>query len=105
MKEITAKQLQKKLENKEEFQLIDIREEHELDICTLNGEHIPMDQILSNVERIRKDVPVIIHCKGGDRAKAVVYTLESRFGMDNIYNLKGGIIAYATEVDQRIEIY
>jgi co-chaperonin GroES (HSP10) len=42
MKEVTVKELKAMIDNKEDFQLIDVREEHEFDICNLDGKLIPM---------------------------------------------------------------
>ncbi|MFM2206723.1 MAG: hypothetical protein RL213_698 [Bacteroidota bacterium] len=105
MKEITVQELKSKIDNKEDFQLIDVREELEYDICNLNGELIPMGSIMDQVERISKDKPVIFHCKAGARSAAVVNELERRFGYTNLYNLKGGIGAYAREIDPSIPMY
>ncbi|MFM2136439.1 MAG: hypothetical protein RL021_1839 [Bacteroidota bacterium] len=105
MKEITVQELKAKLDNKEDIQLIDVREELEYDICNINGELIPMGTILENADRIAKDKPVIVHCKAGGRSAAVVNELERRFGFTNLYNLKGGISAYSREIDPSIPLY
>lgn len=105
MKEITVQELKAKIDNKEDFQLIDVREELEYDICNLNGELIPMGTILDQADRISKDKPVIVHCKAGGRSAAVVNELERRFGYTNLYNLKGGISAYSREIDPSIPQY
>lgn len=105
MKEISPVELQKMREENIAHQLIDVREIHERDICCIHGEHIPMDEILDRVAEIRKDVPVIIHCRSGARAEAVVLTLEKKFKFSNLYNLSGGILAYAEEVDHSLEQY
>ena len=89
----------------ETFQLIDVREPHEFDICNLNGELIPLGEVVTEAERIRKDIPVIIHCRSGARSAAAVNELEKRFGYDNLYNLKGGILAYAKEIDNSLATY
>ncbi len=99
MKEITVQELKQKIDNNEDFQLIDVREEHEYDICNLNGELIPMGIVLENVDRISRDKQVIIHCRSGKRSGAVVNELEKKFGFTNLYNLKGGIAAYGQEID------
>lgn len=104
MREITVQELKSKLDNKEDFQLIDVREEHEFDICNLNGELIPMGTILSELDRISKSKPVVIHCKSGGRSGVIVNELEKR-GYTNVYNLKGGILAYAREIDHSIPTY
>ena len=105
MKEITVQELKLKIDNKEDFQLIDVREEHEYEICNLNGELIPMGTVMDHVDSISKDKPVIVHCKSGRRSAAIVMELEKRFGYTNLYNLKGGILAYANEVDTSLTVY
>lgn len=93
------------LDNKENFQLIDVREEHEFEICNLNGQLIPMGEIPDNVEKISKDKPVVIHCRSGARSGNVVQYLESNFGFTNLYNLKGGILAWADQIDTSMPKY
>lgn len=105
MKEITVEELKEKMDRNENFQLIDVRESYEYEICNLNGELIPMSTVLDNMERIAKDKPVIIHCKSGGRSGVIVMELERRFGMTNLYNLKGGILAYSRNIDPSIPTY
>lgn len=105
MKEITPAELKAKIENKENFQLIDIREPYEYDIANLQGELIPMGDIMSNVEKISREKTVIIHCRSGKRSAAVIDALEREFGFTNLYNLKGGILAYADQVDNSLTKY
>ena len=104
MKEITVQEFKKKLDNSEEFQLIDVREPFEYEICNLSGELIPMGIILSETEKISKDKTVIIHCKSGGRSGAIVNELE-KAGYTNLYNLKGVILAYAREIDPTMTTY
>jgi rhodanese-related sulfurtransferase len=104
MKEITASELKKKIDNHEEFQLIDVREEHEFERGNINGELIPMGSIIDRSDEISKDKTVIVYCRSGARSAAVINELEKRFGFDNLYNLKGGILAYAKEIDPSIQI-
>ncbi len=105
MKEITVQQLKEKLDSKEDIQIIDVREEYEFDIANLGGELIPLATVLENADRISKNKPVIVHCKGGVRSATAIMNLESRFGFTNLYNLKGGILAYAKEIDQSLQTY
>lgn len=105
MKEKTVLELKHMLDAGETFQLIDVRERHEYEICHIHGELIPLGNIVSAVENIRKDIPVIIHCRSGARSAAAVNELEQRFGFTNLYNLKGGIIAYSREIDSSIPVY
>ncbi|REJ83507.1 MAG: rhodanese-like domain-containing protein [Bacteroidetes bacterium] len=105
MKEITVQELKSKIDNKEDFQLIDVREEFEFEICNLNGELIPMGGIFEQVDKISKDKPVIIHCKSGGRSGVVVAELERRHGFTNLYNLKGGILEFAKQIDPSLNTY
>lgn len=102
MKEKTVSELKQMRDDGVDFQLIDVREEHEFDMCNLEGELIPLGSLLTDIDKIRKDVPVIVHCRSGSRSAAAINELEKRFGYDNLYNLKGGIMAYSKEIDPTI---
>ena len=91
-------------DNKEDFQLIDVREPHEYEASNLSGELIPMHDLVKNTDRVSRDKKVVIHCRSGSRSGMVIQTLEKQFGFDNLYNLKGGILAYAKEIDSTINV-
>jgi rhodanese-related sulfurtransferase len=105
MKNITAAELKGKIDKKEPVQIIDVREEYELDICSLGGKHIPLEQILESADQIRRDIPVVVHCRAGSRAAAAILSLENNYQFDNLLNLEGGIIAWAESVDPKMEKY
>lgn len=104
MKEISVAELKKLKDNKVDFQLIDVREEHELEICEIGGTHIAMGEVMDNLDKISKDKQVVIHCRSGARSGAICQALEAN-GYNNVYNLKGGIIAWSTEIDPSITKY
>lgn len=99
MKEITSNELKQLINDKKDFQLIDVREEYEFDEANINGELIPMGDIMDNLEKISKDKQVIIHCRSGKRSAGVINALESQHGFTNLYNLTGGILAYLEETN------
>lgn len=99
MKEITPAELKSLREGRTVYQLIDVREPYEAEICSIGGTLIPMGEIVDRIAEIRRDVPVILHCKSGNRSKAVIQALESRYGFSDLLNLNGGIAAYAAEVE------
>jgi len=105
MKSVTVQELKKMIEEKDEFQLIDVREPFENEICSLNGVLIPMAQIEDRKSEINKDKKVIIHCRSGARSGNAIGFLESNYGFDNLYNLSGGILAWAKEIDPEMETY
>ena len=96
--------MKQKIDSKEDFQLIDVREKHEYDFVNLGAELIPLNSVLDNVEKFSRDKQVIIHCKGGVRSAKAIQALEEK-GFINLYNLKGGIVAYAKEVDESLPVY
>lgn len=102
--EISVQELKNKMDNDEDFQLIDVREQQEFDYVNINGELIPLATILENQEKISKTKPVIIHCKSGVRSAKAIALLEQN-GFTNLYNLKGGILAYVKEIDTQLPLY
>ena len=62
MKEVSVGELKKMMDSDEDFQLIDVREEHEVDIASIGGELIPMGDIIDNLDKISKDRKVVIYC-------------------------------------------
>jgi|ERR1035437_102897 adenylyltransferase/sulfurtransferase len=104
MKEISVKELKEMMDKKEDFQLIDVREAYEYENANLGGELIPLATITYEADRISKDKKVVIHCKSGGRSGVAVMQLESKLGYTNLYNLKGGIMAYAREIDPALNV-
>lgn len=105
MKQIDVHALNELRHANQPHQLIDVREIHEVELCSIGGNHIPMGEILNRHEELRRDVPVIIHCRSGQRSQAVVTALENNFDYTNLHNLTGGIIAWVREIDPSLEAY
>ncbi len=105
MKEVTVQELKQLKDSNADFQLIDVREPHEYDICDIGGELIPMADIPNHVDQIAKDKQVIIHCRSGKRSGDILLWLEKNHNLENLYNLKGGILAWAKEIDPSMPTY
>lgn len=105
MKEVTVQELKRMRDNNESFQLIDVREPHEADIASIGGELIPMGTIVGEPRKIATDKPVIVHCRSGARSATVIIALEKQYGLTNLFNLKGGILAWAKEIDPSVATY
>lgn len=105
MKEITVEELKEMQDSGEDFQLIDVREPHEYDFANLGGELIPLATVLDHADEISRDKKVVIHCRSGARSGTAVKQLEQKFGFTNLYNLKGGILAYSDRIDPDIPKY
>ncbi len=105
MKEVTVQELKELMDSNADFQLIDVREPHEYDICNLNGELIPMSDVPNSVDKIARDKKVVIHCRSGKRSGDMLLWLEKNHGFTNLYNLKGGVLAWAREIDPEFPTY
>ena len=105
MKEITVQDLKTKMDNQDDFQLIDVREQNEREFTNIGGDHIPMGSVMQSLDQIDKEKEVVIYCRSGSRSGQVVNFLEANHSFKNLYNLKGGILAWADEVDSNIKKY
>lgn len=105
MKEITVQELKKWKEDQKDFQLIDVRESYEWEIANLEAELIQLGTLPQQLEKIKKDIPVVIHCRSGSRSASAIQFLQDQHGYTNLYNLKGGILAWAKDIDSSMETY
>lgn len=105
LKEITARELYDLQVKGEPIQVIDVREPHEYQISNIGGELIPLATVADNADSISRDKIVIVHCKVGGRSAKAIRELEEKFGYTNLYNLKGGILAYIDEVNPELTKY
>ncbi len=105
LREITARELYDWQVRGEKFQLIDVREPHEYDIVNIGGELIPLATVAANADNIARDKNVVVHCKMGGRSAKAIKELEEKFGFTNLYNLKGGVLAYIDEVNPALTKY
>jgi rhodanese-related sulfurtransferase len=105
IRQLSARELSDKLAGPARPVVLDVREPWELAVChlpeTLN---IPMGQLPARVQELPKDAEIVVMCHYGVRSQHVALFLQSQ-GFDRLYNLKGGIAAWASEVDPKIPTY
>ncbi len=94
MKEISVEEFYKMRQERADFQLIDVREPYEYEESNLGGLLIPLSDLEDSTELIAKDKTVIVHCRSGVRSAQAIFFLE-KLGFENLFNLSGGIMAYA----------
>ena len=105
VKEISVSDLHEWQENHTDFQLIDVREPYEYEIANLHGELIPLAEVETAIDKIASDKNVVLHCRSGVRSAKAIAALEKKYGFKNLYNLKGGILAWANEIDPTMAKY
>lgn len=101
---ITVKELQQLMEAKENIQVIDVREDFEVEQASFGAHHIPMGEVVERLDEIAKDKQVIVHCRSGKRSANVIQLLQSQFDFTNLYNLEGGILAWKQEIDPSLQV-
>jgi len=105
MQEISVTELKTMTDEGKDFQLIDVREKNEFDLADIGGELIPLGAVADNVARFAKDKPVIVHCRSGKRSATAIDYLEKNHGFTNLFNLKGGYLAWVDEIDDSLPKY
>ena len=87
------------------IQFLDVREPEEVEIGHISGTlHIPLNFIPNSLEKIPKDVTLIVYCHHGMRSMKAVEYLKAK-GFDNVVNLAGGIHEWSTKIDPTIPTY
>ena len=94
MHSITAATLKQKIENKEDLQLVDVREPAEHSEFNIGGELIPLAGIVQQIGKISTDKPVILYCRKGIRSQIAIQRLQEKFPFSNLINLIGGTEAW-----------
>ena len=102
--EITARELKERLDRGEDVFILDVREPHEYQICNLKGHLIPLGELPKRVHELDSAREIVAHCKSGKRSAQAVDFLRQA-GFRKIYNLRGGILSWSTEVDASVPRY
>jgi molybdopterin/thiamine biosynthesis adenylyltransferase/rhodanese-related sulfurtransferase len=102
--EITVKELRQKLDNRENINVLDVREPHEYEVANIGARLIPLGELPERLVELDQDENFAIHCKTGGRSARAVQLLQSA-GFQNVYNVKGGINAWSEEIDPSVPKY
>ncbi len=103
--DITATELAERLRDGGRLRLIDVREPHELAISALPGaNNIPLGALASRLPELDSADEMVVFCKAGTRSARALELLASA-GFKKVKNLKGGINAWAKEVDPEMAVY
>jgi len=101
---ISVEELKQKLDAKADIFILDVREPHEYQICHLNGYLIPVGDLPKRVHELDSSREIIAHCRSGVRSARAVNFLR-RSGFRKVYNLSGGILAWADKIDPKMPKY
>ena len=102
--EITPREVKARLDRGDDIFILDVREPHEYQICNLRGYLIPLGELPRRAHELDSSRDIVAHCRSGKRSAEAVEFLR-KAGFRKIWNLKGGILAWADEVDPSLPKY
>jgi adenylyltransferase/sulfurtransferase len=102
---IGVRELKQKIDGNGRFAIIDVRELFEYEIARIEGSKlIPLGELPARFDELQQDEEIILVCKSGTRSAHAAQLLHAA-GFTRAYNLKGGIDAWADEIDPAMQRY
>ena len=102
---VSVTELKRKLDAKENFQLVDVREPMEYEIANIDGAKlIPLGELPDRMSELSRDRLTIVHCHSGQRSAQAVRIMRDA-GFTNVFNLDGGIARWSDEIDSDVAQY
>jgi adenylyltransferase/sulfurtransferase len=102
--QLTVKELKRRIDLGEALFILDVREPSEYQIANIGATLIPLNDVPKRLAEIPRDREIIVHCKAGVRSQRVAEYL-SKAGYAQVTNLTGGILAWAEEIDPKMQKY
>jgi sulfur-carrier protein adenylyltransferase/sulfurtransferase len=103
--EMSPHELKRKMDAREPFALIDVREPFEYEIARIDGAKlIPLGEITERLDELDGEQPIVVHCHSGQRSAQAVQLLQQN-GFIKVYNLEGGIDAWSDQIDPNVAKY
>ena len=104
MNELTVEELKEKMDQQEDFVLLDVREPHEFEYSSIDGSTlIPLGDLEDHLESLDKEKVYVVHCRSGKRSASAVNIMTS-YGFSDVSNLVGGILSWAAEIDSSVDV-
>ena len=104
---INVVELKMKMDNGDDFILVDVREPHEFEIVRIPGSILmPLSQFLdgSALENLPRDKAIILHCRSGVRSATALEILKTA-GFGDSTHVEGGVLAWAQQIDTTCTVY
>ena len=104
---VNVVELKMKMDNGDDFILVDVREPHEFEIVRIPGSILmPLSQFLdgSALENLPRDKAIILHCRSGVRSATALEILKTA-GFGDSTHVEGGVLAWAQQIDTTCTVY
>jgi sulfur-carrier protein adenylyltransferase/sulfurtransferase len=102
--QMTVKELKQRLDAGEDVFVLDVREPYEYQIANIGAKLIPQNDVPKHLDEIDRNREVVVHCRSGQRSQRIAEYLAQQ-GYGNVKNLAGGILAWADEIDPKMQKY
>jgi len=102
--QLSVKELKQRMDAGEELFVLDVREPYEYQIAQIGGKLIPQNDVPGRLAEIPRDREIIVHCRSGARSQRIAEYLKQQ-GYPDVVNVAGGILAWADEIDPKVQKY
>lgn len=103
--QLSAQQLQQRLQNNEELVLLDVREANEFAYASIAGSmHVPLRDVPGQLNHLNPEQDIVVICHHGMRSQHACLFLE-QYGYQQLFNLHGGIDAWSLYCDSTVSRY
>ncbi|TWU06495.1 molybdopterin-synthase adenylyltransferase MoeB [Stieleria varia] len=102
--DIQPAELKQRIDSGDRMMILDVREPDEFAICNLGGVLIPLGNLAQQHTDLPRTETIIVHCKSGRRSAQAVEQLRA-LGFPDVWNLNGGILRWAKEIDPSMPSY
>ncbi|HZL49576.1 MAG TPA: molybdopterin-synthase adenylyltransferase MoeB [Terracidiphilus sp.] len=102
--QISVKELKSRIDAGEDVLILDVREPYEYQIANIGGKLIPQNDVPQRLAEIDRDREIVVQCRSGQRSQRIAEFLQQS-GYQKVTNLAGGILAWADEIDPKMQKY
>ena len=102
--QLSVKELKQRMDAGENVYILDVREPYEYRIAQIGGILIPQTDVPNRLAEIDRDREIIVQCRSGVRSQRIAEFLKQQ-GYPRVVNLAGGILAWADEIDPKMQKY
>jgi adenylyltransferase/sulfurtransferase len=105
LEEMSVRELEAALDQGEDATVLDVRESHEWEICHIEGALLlPLSELPGRMHELDPAHTYFVHCKTGMRSAKAIGQLKQA-GFARLKNVRGGIKAWAEEIDPAMPTY
>ncbi len=102
--QMTVQELKQRRDAGEDVFVLDVREPYEYQIANIGGTLIPQGQVPQRLDEIDRNREIVVQCRSGGRSQRIAEFLAQQ-GYPNVKNLSGGILAWADQIDPKVQKY